>query len=109
MKQNTKNLLKYAGIFITSFLADRLTKLWAIRNAQESIPVCQNLNWSLSWNRGVSWSFFSDASVTGFYLLAFVLVVLVSIFSIYSFVQYKNRYNISFEVLILSGALSNLV
>ena len=109
MKQNTKKILWYAGIFLTSFLADRLTKLWAIINAQEPITVCQNLNWSLSWNRGVSWSFFNDASVMGFYLLTFVLIAMISIFATYAFIQYKNRCNISFEVLMLSGALSNIV
>ena len=109
MKQNTKKIVWYAGIFLTSFLADRLTKLWAIINTQEPIVVCQNLNWSLSWNRGVSWSIFNDASVIGFYLLTFVLITMISIFSIYAFIQYKNRFNISFEVLMLSGALSNIV
>jgi len=108
MKQNTKKILWYVGIFLTSFLADRLTKLWAIVNAQEPIIVCKNLNWSLSWNRGVSWSFFNNASVTGFYLLTFVLIAMISIFAIYAFIQYKNRCDISFEVLMLSGALSNI-
>jgi len=109
MKQKTKTLLSYACIFLTSFLADRITKLWAVINAQEPIAVCQSLNFSLSWNRGVSWSFFNDASTIGFYLLTFVLIAMISIFSVYAFIQYKNRWNISFEILMLSGALSNIV
>lgn len=109
MMQKTKKMIRYLTLFLVTFVADRLTKLWAVAHARESIAVCDSLTFSLSWNRGVSWSFFNEASMTGFYILTFIIISLITVFAVYTYVQHQNHFPITYEILVLSGAFSNVV
>lgn len=106
----TKKSFFYSLFFIVCFLTDRVSKFCILNYLLDGYKkITPYFNLSIAWNKGVSWSFLSFDSTTGFALLtAFILCVIV-IFSIYTFIQYKNRSNILFEIMVLAGALSNVV
>jgi signal peptidase II len=103
--------LSYLFFFISVFFADRITKLWALQNLKlKDILVSPYLNLSLVWNKGVSWGLFSSDSQFGFYFLTFVIVIVVVLFAAHTFLMLKrNKESIFFEILILAGAVSNLL
>ncbi|MFH1831225.1 MAG: signal peptidase II [bacterium] len=101
--------LLYALFFLTCFLLDRISKLCILKYITEPKLITDYFNLSIAWNKGVSWSLLSFDSMLGKSLLtAFILCVIVC-FSIYTLIQLKNRHNIMFEVMVLAGALSNVV
>jgi signal peptidase II len=100
----------YALIFFIGFIADRLTKVLILENADKlPLEIFQGLSLNLAWNRGISWGCFNSASPAGFWILTSIIMLTISIFAVYSFVQYKNHHTIYFEMLVIAGALSNVV
>ena len=105
-----KNYKLYLLIGIACFILDRTTKTWAL-HALSELPkiISPNLNLILLWNRGVTWGLFHSISPFGFFLLTLFILLVIIFFFLYTFVQYKNCYDITFETLVLAGALSNIV
>ncbi len=100
----------YFLIFIFGLTIDRLTKFWAINSlCHRDIRIFSNLNLTLAWNRGVSWGFFSFKSFWGFLFLALVIFLVLIMFIFHVRYQFKRQKNIFFELLILVGAISNLI
>jgi len=67
------------------------------------------LSVNLSWNRGISWGMLQFDSSLGFAVLSVGIILIVVLLTIYTFVQYRAHENICGEVLILAGAVSNIV
>ncbi len=103
-------IITYTLLFLCSFGFDRWSKWWALTNDID-LQIFPLLNFSLVWNRGVSWGIFHSASVYGFYLLTSFITLVILWLSYYAFYHqlYKNKTNIFFEVIILAGAISNLI
>ena len=105
-----KKTFSYFLLFVFIISSDIATKIWALKNLiSQNITVCPYLNFGLSINRGVSWSFFSSQSNLKFYLLTLLIITIISIFIIHTYKEYKNQKNIFFEILIISGAISNII
>jgi signal peptidase II len=77
--------------------------------SQDSIVVNTWLNFELHWNRGISFSWFSFSSPGKFFLLSLAIVAVITLFGIYVWAQYKQGKKLYCEMLVLAGALSNLV
>ncbi len=108
--KHKKSLFFYVALFSICFLADRVSKWWAVKTLQnQKIVVSDYLNFSLAWNRGISWSLFHYDSSVGFSLLTAFIILVVIVFLIYVFVQYKNYIDVTYQTLVLAGALSNIV
>ena len=105
----TKKLLFYTGIFIFSVFADRFTKLWMLDllGEQSIMKISSYMNLSLVWNTGVSWSMFQPSSFFGYVSLTTIILIVLILFLLYVFDQYKNKLDISCEMLVLAGAISN--
>ncbi|MBY0352779.1 signal peptidase II [Candidatus Babeliales bacterium] len=89
---------------------DQLSKWWALKNLLgRDIELTQNLTLSFAWNRGISWSFFNEASVIGFWLLTGFIALVTTIFAIYTVARFFNNYDSQCEIMVLAGALSNLI
>jgi len=101
---------RYIFFFTICLGLDRWTKLLALRNNVD-LQVFPILNFSLIWNRGVSWGLFHGASEYGFYLLTLFIILVTIGLAYYTFYHqlYKNKANILLEILVLSGAVSNIV
>lgn len=102
--------IRYVLLFILSLGFDRWTKLFALNN-QVDFQVCPVLNFSLLWNRGISWGIFHGVSAYGFYLLTAVNIVIVLCLAYYAFYLqfYKQKACIFLETLVISGAISNII
>jgi len=100
----------YVLTFFAVFLADRISKAWALKNLLlKDIALFNGLSLSLAFNRGISFSYLSTKSFYGFWILTFLIFCVVFAFSFYCFYKLKKGANIFFEVLIMAGAVSNLV
>ena len=96
--------------FITTFLVDRLTKLWALSVLQEGLPVplCWAGDLLLSFNRGISCGLFHSQHNRYFYLVSGIVLLTVLAFVFVTMEHYKKQEHLFGEVLVLAGALSNI-
>ncbi len=103
-------IFRYAFLFITCLGIDRWTKWLALSNAVDA-QIFPILNFSLMWNRGVSWGLFHGASACGFYILTSFIILVTIALAYYAFYHqlYKNKQSIWLETLVLAGAVSNLI
>ena len=98
-------------LFAVTFIADRLTKLWALA-ALAGDTVLQpfyGLNLVLRINRGVSWSLLSFSDERGFWILTTVIIAIITGFFIYVVREAARNKLVVFEALVLAGALSNVI
>lgn len=101
---------RYFLLFALVFVADRLTKLWALHAlATGPQAVCYGFNFDLSWNRGVSWSFLTATSSVGYWLLCGMIGLMVVAFSWYIIRRSALNLPVGWEVVVLAGAVSNLI
>ena len=102
--------LQYLIIFSAGFWLDRWTKHLAIRLlSQDPVSVTTWLDFSLQWNRGISFSWFTVDSTGGYIALTAAVVVVVVLFALYTIGQYRTGNFLYGEMLVLAGALSNVV
>ena len=107
---NNFGSLGYFVQFIICFCLDRFTKMWALHTIRtQDMEVSNNLTFSFCWNRGVSWSCFSNLTGLWYVLLTVVIAAVILVFAGFTLIHYKNKQNIFFEVMVLAGALSNVV
>ena len=97
-------------LFLSSILADRLTKLWALNNlSYDPLPVCYGMNLQLAWNRGISWGFFSPESKVGFYVLLVFILTVISAFTFYIRWRVNLNKSVVWEFIVFGGAVSNVI
>ena len=103
-----KNIRWYVLIFSIVILLDRLTKYWMV---QSPGPYCVNniVSLCMSVNRGVAWSLFSSESTFVFVLVSLLIALFIGVLSVYVVIRYLNHYSVIGEVLVLAGALSNMM
>jgi len=102
-------IVGYLSLFFGVICLDQLTKLWAVRELMfRNIAVFPGLNFSLTFNRGVVFGFFSSKSALYFWSIITVVVLALLLFFVYLGWRYKKGQNIIFEVLVSAGALSNI-
>ena len=103
-------MLQYMIIFAGFFWLDRWTKELAIRLlSQDSTAINSWFNLSLQWNRGISFSWFSPDSAIGYIALTAGVIAVIVLFAIYTVGQYRSGKFLYGEMLVLAGALSNVV
>ena len=111
MKKRCKMILVCHIVFFVAVVIDILTKEWALNNLVHGpIAVFKGLNFSLIFNRGVTWGFLSFQSDFAFNILTAVIFTVVLLFTGHTFyaVQ-RGKQCVFFEFLILAGAFSNLL
>lgn len=103
-------ILQYLIVFAGSFWLDRWTKHLAIHLlSQDAVTITSWLDFSLQWNRGISFSWFTFDSTAGYLALTAAVMVVIVLFAIYTVGQYRNGKFLHGEMLVLAGALSNVV
>jgi len=100
-------LATFIGLSI--LVLDRFSKLLALVLCQESHDLTSFLACNLSFNRGVSWSLFAseDAYVT--IILVCAIVGLIGLLGWHAYKRLQANKSITAEVMIIAGALGNLV
>ncbi|MCB9492736.1 MAG: signal peptidase II [Epsilonproteobacteria bacterium] len=106
-----QHVIWYVGLFSLAFVCDRLTKMWALYSlADQAITIGPFLTFELEWNKGVSFGLFSQlSSHTAYYALMTSIGLCCLFFMYLACSNYKKQINVLSEVLVLAGALSNVV
>ena len=90
------------------FLADFITKIWAVENLSEPIMVNQFMNFRLAYNKGAAFSFLAEQGgwQRWFFIALAVLICLWIIWELFfKNLDFFNRFGLSS---IFGGALGNL-
>lgn len=103
-------ILSYMITFASAFWFDRWSKKMILKLLTNQPLFLNNwLNFSLQWNHGISFSWFSTAHPWGSFALIAAIIAVIILFCFYSWGQYKTGKLLYGESLVLAGALSNLV
>jgi len=96
-------------LFIFTFQFDRITKQYALTHLVERHEINQFLSFELLFNRGVTGGLFHTHSSFWFVLLSLIVTSIALILGVYTYYRWKNTGFILGEVLVLSGAFSNVI
>lgn len=102
-------LFRYLILLSTSFWFDRWTKKFALQAfSGQQAYVNPFVNFSLQWNRGVSFSWFTPETTVGFIALTAAVIAIIFLFALYTYAQFRQGKHLYAEMLVLAGACSNL-
>ena len=116
--KGAQRLRAYALLGLFFFIIDRISKWYALANFQEKNIATSWLSFDLVFNRGISFGWFHSDSSTLFSLVTLVILLITSILFVYTLWQSKillssgqceKGHSIVGQILVLSGALSNIV
>jgi signal peptidase II len=106
MNKRMKFILSLVACIVL-FVIDRTSKLWAL-SLDEDVVVNQFLSFHLAFNRGISWGLFDSSDSLPFLMVSGVVFALVLYLLWYTLQRYKAGYPIIGELLVLTGAVSNI-
>lgn len=96
-----------SSFFLVPLVVDQVTKYWAIKELVVPWKVFPFLRFELIYNRGVTWGLFNNS---GYFSLVTLIVVLVAIaLATSTFKAFKEGKNVTPQLLVLSGATSNIL
>ena len=110
LKTNYKNFLINAGIVLTIFLIDRISKIYILKLAEQEngldIYIVDYLNLYLIWNKGIAFGLLSFGE-RNLYNIITGLIILVTIIVIYFAIKAKGIEKYSF-MMICGGSIGNI-
>lgn len=109
MIKKTYKIIWYVILAHIICIADRVTKHIAMKldgTMESGIPF---LSWSYVKNRGISLGIFYSYSSISFILMTSIICAVIVVLAVYTYKRFKENYSVLGEMLVLSGALSNLV
>ncbi len=102
-------MIFYFFFFSFFFILDRLTKFLILKSNLNFFKINEFLSVDLTFNRGISWSFFHSQNKYIFLLITF-LIFLILCFLFYQIKEnIKSNKSILGELLIFSGGFSNFL
>lgn len=99
----------YGFLALAIFVLDRMTKAWALIACTIPQIVNDYLVCDLTMNRGISWGFFQVYSTLSTLFLITLLLAIILFFVRYAYKKYCAGHAVVGEVMVVSGALSNVV
>jgi signal peptidase II len=103
-------VLRYLIIFASSLWLDRWSKNLMIKLlALKDMAINPFLNFSLQWNKGISFSWFTSQSTLGYIALTVGILAIIILFGFYTYGQHRLGKQLYGEVFVLAGAVSNLI
>lgn len=109
MMKKTYKIIWYVILAHILCIIDRITKHMAMQidgTLESGVP---GLSWSYVKNRGISWGMFYSYSSISFILMTSIICAVIVALAVYTYKRFQENYSILGEVLVLSGAMSNLV
>ncbi|BDC34986.1 lipoprotein signal peptidase [Candidatus Dependentiae bacterium Noda2021] len=104
-----RKLLEYVGLAAIIIAIDQFTKWWALNSLYEPRLINEFLTFDLVLNRGVSWGLLHSADSSSFIMVGLMSVSFVLILLWFTVRQWRERFSIFGETLVLAGAISNLI
>lgn len=102
-------MILYSVIFIACIFIDRYSKYLILRHLTEEVALLPFFNLSLVWNKGISWGLFSFNEPLFYLLLTFLIIFVTLLFFFYTVSEYRNGNSVLFEIVVLAGAVSNVI
>src|SRR5689334_4447188 len=100
---------KYCVLGIVILIIDRITKLAALTYLQLPRVVNNYLTFELTFNRGISWGLFHDATGIAFIILSAMIAVITAMICWDAYYRYHQGKKIWGHVCIIAGSVSNLI
>jgi signal peptidase II len=104
-----KQLYKYCFVASAIFIIDRVTKIAALTYLQAPRIINKYLSFELTFNRGVSWGIFHDATNTAFIGVSVIIAIITAFLVWHAYDMYKKGNSIIGHVCIIAGSISNLI
>jgi len=98
----------YAFLAACVVVADRFTKAYALQNFYMPLVFNRFISAELVFNRGISWGMFTFDDQRFFMGISCLIIGVILMLALYAFKQFWQGRLIIGEVLVLSGALSNV-
>ncbi len=98
----------YFLLLLLLTIADRCSKLFALKAFVVPYKVNNFLSFELAFNRGISWGLFGSGSDILFAVVNLVIILFLIFFIIYMKQRYEDKRSIFAELLVMCGALSNV-
>lgn len=105
-----KKLYYWYGLIVGAvFLFDRITKYYAqqLKSVYYINPFLQLQ--TIHYNRGISWGMFNEQSTAVFFAVSALVICFCFIFAWYTYYCFSKGQGIVGHLLVLAGALSNVV
>ncbi|MFA6065620.1 MAG: signal peptidase II [Candidatus Babeliaceae bacterium] len=99
----------YAILATFFILIDVFTKQWALAHWQIYYELTPWLFCEVTFNSGVSWGFLNGAGVYASALLMVVISIIIVLLARHAYARFFQRYVIVGEIMVLSGAVSNML
>lgn len=109
---NLRQKFELAGYTLLGVLVvviDRYTKIWVLDRLDGVRTITDYLSFDFVLNRGISWGMFNNDSEGTFLLITAAVVGLILFLATFAWNRFKHDHLILGEVLVLGGAISNLV
>lgn len=91
------------------FLLDIFSKRWAYFCCKVPKIVNPLVSCELAINRGVSWSMFHSENTTMFVFVSLMIAIVIGLLGFYTYNRSRAGLPYGFEVLVLTGALGNML
>jgi len=109
IQKNRSTLLVYIVIAFFTFQLDRITKELALSKAVERYELNPFLAFDLVINRGVTGGLLHTDSDSWFLMLTALIMCIIFVLGFYAWRRYFEGKSIIGEILVLSGAISNVI
>lgn len=91
------------------FILDRITKLAALTYAQTPIIINRHLAFELTFNRGISWGMFHDATEIVFGMVTMVIALITALLCWHAYYHYRQGGALWGHICIITGSIANLI
>ena len=109
MKRGKQAAILFLGATIV-LMVDRIAKGWALTLGKQRDQWFPGLSFQLQFNRGITWGMFhASSSPYVFYLITLLVSALILFLGWYIGHRYRQGKSVLAEVLVLTGAFSNLL
>lgn len=108
MKQ-LRALIGYSTFFLCMIMVDFLSKQWALKTLVRTVTLNSYFSCELVINRGIAWGIFHHAKQPFFIALSISISLFIVLFVAYTVFKFLKNRAIYAEILILAGALGNLI
>lgn len=96
-------------LFLLCLVADRFSKFLVLTRLTDEVILTPFLNFSLVWNKGISWGMLSFSEPSSYMMLTFLIIFVTLLFFFYTISEYRRGHAILFETVVLAGAVSNVM
>jgi len=103
------SLLSYTVVFVLVFIADRITKFFALQLHDSRYDVNPFLSFDLVFNRGVSWSMLYFHDDARFFLVTGLVMAITCLVTWVAYQRWQAYKVIIGEILVLAGGISNII